>query len=330
MIAGGTTPDVILISAGDLPGFVDAFDEMKVDGTKFSSANLVDALSYKGKSYAEPFIIKPKVMAINVDLFKKNHIELPSKTEPMTPAKFEEIAKKITSGEGNNKIFGSEPLWLGNWIYALGGSYYTKDGSKSALDSPESIKAADFIVNSKKSGYVPSDTEKQGQDMMNWFLSGRIGMFTDFGPWYLPQMSEAKNFQWDLVPFPGNGGSKEVDGLAISKTSKNKDAAQTFVDYMCESDEAQKIIGGNKIAYGVPVLASATSSFESIYPDKNLKAFVIASQNQTSQETQKQTNEINNAMKDIDDRTPIGIGKEDPSKVFPEVAQKIDQILQQQ
>jgi multiple sugar transport system substrate-binding protein len=290
---------------------------------------LVAALSYKGKSYAKPFIIKPKVMAINVDLFKKNNIELPSKTEPLAPEKFKEIAKKMTSGEGNAKIFGSEPLWLGNWIYAFGGSFYTKDGSKSALGSPESIKAADFIVNSKKLGYVPNDTEKQGQNMMNWFLSGRIGMFTDFGPWYLPQMSDVKNFQWDLVPFPGNGGSKEVDGLAISKISKNKEAAQLFVDYMCEGDEAQKIIGGNKIAYGVPVLASATSSFESIYPDKNLKAFVLASQNQTSQETQKQTNEINNAMKAIDDRTPIGIGKEEPSKVFPEVAAKIDQILKQ-
>lgn len=329
MIAGGTVPDVILISGGDLPGFANAFQELQVNASAFSSPSLVEAMSIDGKVYAAPFIIKPKVMAINVDLFEKNNIPLPSKTEPMTTEQFDEIAKKITSGEGSSKIYGSEPLWLGNWIYAFGGRYYNDDLSQSELNTPEAIAAGEYIVSTKQAGIVPSDSEKQGQNMMNWYLGGRIGMFTDFGPWYIPQMADTEGFNWDLVPFPGNGGSKEVDGLALSKDSKNPEAAKTFIEYLTQNVEAQKIIGGDKSAYGVPVLANAAEAFEQIYPDKNLKAFVLASENQHNQEAQKRTNEINNEMKAIDDLTPIGIGTHDVKEIFPQVADKINQILRQ-
>jgi multiple sugar transport system substrate-binding protein len=328
MIAGGTASDVMLISGGDLPGFANAFQELQVDGSHFSSPSLVDSMSVDGKVYAAPFIIKPKVMAINVDLFEKNNIPLPSKTEPMTTEQFNDIAKKLTSGEGANKIFGSEPLWLGNWIYAYGGQFYSDDLSKSELDSPEAIAAAEYIVSTKQAGIVPNESEKQGQNMMNWYLGGRIGMFTDFGPWYLPQMAEVQKFKWDLVPFPGNGGSKEVNGLALSKDSKNAEAAKIFINHLTQNEEVQKIIGGNKNAYGVPVIASATTAFEAVSPDKNLKAFVLAAEKQHTQEAQKSTNEISNEMKVIDDTTPIGIGQKDVKVVFPQVAEKINKILQ--
>jgi len=329
MIAGGTAPDVMLISGGDLPGFASAFQPLQADGSVFSSPTLVDSMSMDGSLYAMPFVIKPKVMAINVDLFEKNQVPLPSPTEPMTTEQFLDISKKLTSGEGASKIFGSEPLWLGNWIYAFGGQYYSDDLTKSTLDAPEAIAAAEFIVKTKQDGLVPNDTEKKGQSMTDWFLAGRIGMYTDFGPWNLPQMADVKGFKWDLVPFPGNGGSKEVNGLALSKDSKNADAAKAFITYMTQSEEAQKAIGGNKSAYGIPVLASATGAFETIFPDKNLKAFVLAAEKQHAQEAQKRTNEINNEMKAIDDKTPIGIGKQDVKEVFPQVAEKINKILQQ-
>ncbi|NUU59831.1 ABC transporter substrate-binding protein [Paenibacillus agri] len=329
MIAGGTTPDVMLISGGDLPGFANAFQELQIDKSLFSSPSFVDSMSVDGKVYAEPFIIKPKVMAINVDLFQKNNIPLPSQTVPMTTEEFKEISQKLTSGEGASKIFGSEPLWLGNWIYSFGGQFYTDDLSKSTLDSPEAIAAAEYIVSTKQEGIVPNDSEKQGQNMMNWYLGGRIGMFTDFGPWYLPQMADVQNFKWDLVPFPGNGGSKEVNGLALSKNSKNAEAAKLFINHMTQNEEAQKIIGGNKNAYGVPVIPSATSAFEAVAPNKNMQAFVLAAEKQHTQEAQKSTNEINNEMKAIDDTTPIGIGTKDVKEVFPQVAEKINNILQQ-
>lgn len=325
MIAGGTAPDVMLISVGDLPGFCSNFTTPTVDASQYTSKNLVDAMSFGGTTYAMPFIIKPKVMAVNVDVFKARNVPVPSQTQAMTPQQFQETALKLVSGAGSKKIYGSEQLWFGNWLYSFGGSYY-KDG-KSALDSSADLQAFNFLVDSRKLGYTPTNAEAQGQDMMNWFLSGRIGMYTDFGPWNLPQLADS-TINWELVPFPSGGGSKEVDGLAVCKTSKNQDAANTFVTYMSTNDAAQKIIGGDKNAYGVPVISSAVSAFQTIFPDKDVTAFLTEAKDQTVQEAQKQTNQINTIMNEITDRTALGSGKEAPSAVLPEVAAKVNKILE--
>ncbi|MDL2300919.1 sugar ABC transporter substrate-binding protein [Lachnospiraceae bacterium OttesenSCG-928-D06] len=328
-IAGDTTADVYLMSASDLPGFADNYITQEADVTNFLNQDVIDSLTINGEIKSKPFIIKPKVMAINKDLFTANGIEIPSLTEPMTPEEFEEIAMKIVDQTQEPQIFGSEPLWMGNWIYSFGGSYYTEDGNASNLASKEVITAADFIVQSKELGYVPDDTQKQGQSMMDWFLSGRIGMYTDFGPWSIPQMSDVKGFDWDLVPMPGNGGGKEINGLSISAKSNNIEAAQIFVDYLCENETAQQIIGGDKSAYGVPVNPNVVQKFENIMPGKNLSAFVYAAYNQTPSETQKKTNEINSVLKKIDDETKIGTGTEMPADVFPAIAEEITKIIQE-
>ena len=164
--------------------------------------------------------------------------------------------------------------------------------------------------------------------MMDWFLSGRIAIYTDFGPWYIPQMEEV-SFDWDLLPYFNNGGCKEVDGLAIAGASENKAAAQVFVEYMCENESAQKAIGGDSSAYGVPVNVDALPAFESIYPEKNMNAYVYAAYNQTPQETQKRTNEISSVMGRVDDETGVGTGTEKPEDVFPDIAAEINEILQQ-
>lgn len=327
-IAGDTMADVYLVSGGDLPGFADNFETMEVDSSKYLSQNLLDAMTVDGEVKAKPFIVKPKVMAINKDLFEKNNLEVPDLETAMTTDEFMEMAAAITDQESAPQIFGSDPLYMGNWLYSFGGSYYKNEGTESNLDSPEDIAAANFMIEMKEKGYVPDDNQKQGQSMMDWFLAGRIGMYTDFGPWYIPQMKDVTGFDWDLVPIPGNGGGKEVDGLAVSNRSEHKEAAQKFVDYLCENEEAQKIIGGDENAYGVPVNSVAVESFEKIYEGKNLGAFVKAAYDQTPQESQKKTNEIGAVQKPLEDETPLGTGTRAPEEVFPEVAEEVTKILQ--
>ena len=327
-IAGETTADVYLISAGDLPGFAANFETQTVDVTKYLSENVVEALKIDGELKARPFIVKPKVMAINKDLFKECGVEIPAKDTPMTIDAFKEAIVALSSQETDPQRFGCESPWMGNLIYAFGGSYYKNNGTESNLDSKEDIAAANFVIDSRAAGYVPDSIQAQGQSMMDWFLSGRIAIYTDFGPWYIPQMEEV-SFDWDLLPYFNNGGCKEVDGLAIAGASENKAAAQVFVEYMCENESAQKAIGGDSSAYGVPVNVDALPAFESIYPEKNMNAYVYAAYNQTPQETQKRTNEISSVMGRVDDETGVGTGTEKPEDVFPDIAAEINEILRQ-
>lgn len=327
-IAGGTTADVYLISSADLPGFADNFDVLTADSSKYLSENVLDALKIGGELKARPFIVKPKVMAINKDLFKKYGVDIPSLTEPMTMEEFSDALAKLTDPAKDPKQFGSEAPWMGNLIYSFGGSYYKNEGTESNLGSAEDIAAANFVIDAKAKGYVPNNTQSEGQSMMDWFLSGRIAMYTDFGPWYIPQMEEV-SFDWDIVPYPAGGGNKEVDGLAVCSKSENKEAAGKFVSWLCESESAQKVIGGDSSAYGVPVNPNAADSFKNIYEGKNLQAYVDAAYNQTPAETQKRTNEISTVLDRINDETGVGTGDGDPAEVFPSIADQVNEILQQ-
>lgn len=327
-IAGNTAADVYLISGGDLPGFSDSFSEQKVNKDLYINESVITPMMVGDQLKAKPFIIKPKVMAINKDLFEKNQLALPSLSEPMTPAEFEEIVEKMTDSTAKPSVYGSEPVYFNNWVYAFGGSFYKDHGQESNFGSKEVIDSANYLIGLKDKKVFPSSEEADGQSMIEWFLSGRIGIYTDFGPWSIPQMKDVKGFDWDLIPFVGNGGSKEINGLAVSSASKQAENAQKFVDFMTEDPEAQKIIGGNKNAYGVPVLAEVVDSFTTIYEGKNLQAFVDAAYNQTPQETQKKTNEISSVQDTALQSTKLKNGDKEPAVVFPELAKKITAIIQ--
>lgn len=327
-IAGDTMADVYLMSAGDLPGYEVNFDAQDVDSSKYLSESVVEAMTIDGEVKARPFIVKPKVMAINKTLFEELGVEY-SLTEAMTVEEFRDAVEKLTDASADPQRFGSEAPWIGNTLYSFGGSYYKNNGTESNLASEESIACADFIIELKEGGFVPDNTQSQGQSMMEWFLSSRIAIYTDFGPWYIPQMEEVESFEWELIPYFAGGGTKEVDGLSISKNSENKEAALIFVEWMCESVSAQNAIGGDSSAYGVPVNPDAVESFQQIYPEKNLAAYVDAAYNQTPQETQKRTNEINSVLDRINDDTGVGTGTEAPADVFPSIAEEVNEILNQ-
>src|SRR5579859_4243368 len=104
MIAGGTAPDLMQISHTSLPGFADSFAPVTLDATLYSSSKYVDALTYNGVIKAIPFVVKPKVMGINVDLFKAAGIPIPNLDTPMTPQDFQNLAIKLANGDGQNRV----------------------------------------------------------------------------------------------------------------------------------------------------------------------------------------------------------------------------------
>lgn len=327
-IAGNTAADVYLISGGDLPGFASSFTEQTLDESIYLNESVIEPMKYEDVIKAKPFVIKSKVMAINKDLFEKNNIELPDKAEGMTTEEFETIVEKLTDAEASPTVYGMEPAWFDPWIYTFGSMQYKNNNTESNMGAPEVIDAANYVVGLKNKKVHPASEEAEGQSMIEWFLSGRIGIFTNFGPWNLPQMRDVKGFEWDLVPFVGNGGSKEVNGLAVSKDSKQAENAQIFVDFMTDNPKAQKIIGANENAYGVPVLSEVVDSFTTIYEDKNLQTFVDGAYNQTPQETQKNTNEILAVKNTALQSTTLKNGDKTPAEVFPKLAEDITKIIQ--
>ncbi|HVU12385.1 MAG TPA: extracellular solute-binding protein, partial [Phototrophicaceae bacterium] len=278
-----------------------------------------------------PFVAKPKVMGINVDLFKAAGIPIPSLTDRMTTQEFQDLATKLSSGDGDQRVFGSAPLWFGGWLFIFGNTFYNADGTQVTVGDQSAIDAANFVIDSaNKYHYAPTAAESTGQDMFNWFLSGKVAMFPDFGPWDLPLIKPVTDMNWELVPDPGKGEPLEIDGFGISAQSQNPDAAKTIATCLSQNKDAQEILGSSAAAVGVPVVQPAADDFAKSIPNHNINAFVLAAADSPIQYGNKIDGQIQDTFNhEINSRTALGTGTEDPATVFPEVAKELNALFNQ-
>ncbi|TYB66733.1 hypothetical protein FXF51_16695 [Nonomuraea sp. PA05] len=330
-IAGGDAPTVAQISNTALPSFANAFAPVKVDPGVYYSAAVGKAGNVGGTDYAVPFVAKSKVMAINKAAFESAGLAVPSGSDPMTTADFVAAARKLTSGSGAEKVYGSAPLWYDGWLAAEGGSYYSADGRTCTMGNADGVRAAQVVVGSTKpDGFAPSPADAQGQDMFQWFADGKVAMLPDFGPWNIAKIAALDTSKFLIVPMPGKGEPMEVDSLGIAKSAPEAEvtAAKTFTTFMSTSPDAQKLLASTTSALGVPVIQSSLDAFTSIAPQVNLRAFTDAVTNAVTTAYVKDKVKIESAFStDLNSRTAIGSGEEDPAVVLPELQAQCQQML---
>jgi multiple sugar transport system substrate-binding protein len=204
---------------------------------------------YNGRHYGLPTKINvDDCIMINKDMFDAAGIPVP---ERWTYSEFREIAKRLTKGSGDNKIYGAflntqqfigtttgfvPSVAGGNWIYG-------PDGKTSAYNTPlvkEAVQLAYDMMNIDKSAptHVDSVTQKLTQEGM--FLSGRCAM--TIGSWIVRNVKDVKNYPHDFVtafaPYPVSeiqassysiGGAGDIQ--CVNPKSKNIDAAWEYVKW---------------------------------------------------------------------------------------------------
>ena len=331
-LAGGKPPTVAQISNTDLAAFASSFKVANVNPSAYYSANIPNAMKIQGKYYATPFVAKTKVMAINTKLWQAAGLDVPSKSTPMNVEDFIANAKKLTKGSGKSKQYGSAPLWFGGWLTVNGGNNYNTDGTSCTLGSPEAIQAADQVIASQtKDGFTPTLLDAQGQDMFDWLSIGRLAAQPDFGPWNIAQLISLKNASdFALVPDPGKGEPMEVDGLAVTKNSKQAetDAANKFISFMSTNQQAQERLTTKESSLGVPVVQSAVPAFEKAAPDQNLQAFVDGVDQAPITASVKANTKISTDWQTaLTDKTAIGSGNQSPASVLPELSKQCQATL---
>jgi multiple sugar transport system substrate-binding protein len=332
-IAAGTQSTVMEISNTSLAGFAPSFAEQQVDPGKYVQPNISSALQFQGKYFAMPFAAKPKVMAINVDAFKAAGVPLPSATTPLTLEEFRTIAAKLSHGAGKSRVFGSSNLWYRGWLTAAGGGYYNADATACTFGDATGVAAAQYVVNMQKDKYAPTSLDIEGQDQAQWFAAGRLGTFSDFGPWTVADFAKISKPNWTLVPVPGKGFPMEVDGLAIAKNASGKklETAKKFVEFASTQQAAQDLLIQGNTALGVPIIPASTPTLEKVLPaDRNLAAFTVALKSgQVGPSVRKEAQISGDAEKGMTSYTPLGSGKDDVAKVLPQLNDKCTSALKQ-
>jgi multiple sugar transport system substrate-binding protein len=123
--------------------------------------------------------------------------------------------------------------------FAAGGKVLSDDGKKSEIDSPENLKALQFMVDGIKGGSAPKAvTTYMEEPARRAFESGKAAFMRNWPYAYaLGQEAPKIKGKFDVAPLPafegaGKAGILGGHNMVISAFSKNPGATLKFIDYM--------------------------------------------------------------------------------------------------
>lgn len=213
-----------------------ALDFYRFDGTNVNV----------GQIYALPKDVSAFAIVYNKDLFKAAGIEAPTKENPWSWNEYLEAAQKLTSGEGDEKIYGSAPYSLESAIWSNGADWLDSTYTNITIDTPEFIDALQWCADLRiKYNVAPTVAEEESLGSYDRFMQGKIGMM-GVGSWATADLWAKCSFDWDLMAWPvsPSTGKNAVwyggSGLAVSPSSKNVEAACNLAAFLAFNEETQR------------------------------------------------------------------------------------------
>lgn len=235
--------------------------------------NQIKAMTYKGKVMAAPLFTDESFLFYRKDLLKKAHLPVPRTWEQLK-SEAQKLQDQGLVKYGFAGQFASYEGLTCNWMEYLadaGGSVLNKKGDKSALDSPQSLKALTFMKSLISDGVAPkaitSFQEKQSESL---FTSGQVAFLRNWTYAYADATDPKASKITDdvgittLPTFEGETppGHAAIGGwnLYLNPHSKNMGAALTFIKWMT-GKQAQMIMAtkGGEIPSNVQVLQDPTA-----------------------------------------------------------------------
>lgn len=231
------------------------------------SANSVDIGRKAGNAYIVPLVTEWQVLYYRKDLFKAAGISVPKNlTELEAAAKA--LNKDGVAGFASRGKGAAAVTQLSSYIYNYGGRYL--ENGKAVFNSPAAIEAIRYY------GRILGNYGPQGVTSMSWenvmpvFQAGKVAMWTDASVFYGQIVDPAKTQipadDIGVAPLP-RGPKADAPfivvswGMAMSSASKNKDAAQKFLDWATSKELAKE-----------GMLSNITMARSSVWSDPEVKA----------------------------------------------------------
>src|SRR5512145_164903 len=247
MLSGGDDTDILTVK--DIPGYsamltrnqiVPLNDYVKADGVDLSAySGAAEELTYNNSIYALPFRSDIWILYYNKDLFDKAGVPYP--TNDITWAQYDALARKLTSGSGADKVYGTHyHIWRSTVQLPT-----VQDGKNKIISTDYTFMKPyyDMVVAMQKDGIVQDfGSLKAGNIHYSGVFKNLQVAMAHMGSWFIGMLLKAKeageiNFNWGIAKFPHAGGvaAGTTDGtltsLAINANSKHKDAAWDFIRF---------------------------------------------------------------------------------------------------
>ncbi len=291
LISGGNAPDILYLNEW-VPALAKRnalmpLDELIENDSEFNLDEFYEGLiagnKYEDKLYALPQEVSPYVVYYNKDLFDEAGVDYPD--DNWTQQEFLDTAIELTNAENNQYGFlhenGYNPI-LG-WIFRNNGNLFNEDGTKSGLDSPEVLKALEFINQFIEKGISPNpaEIEATGQGGDAQFRNQQVAMISA-GMWLLPPFEdEPLDFNWDVVKMPKAENQDVGAGIlnwAISSQTNHKEEAWKVLKYFAGHEGMMEVAASNMALPSTKDEEANQLIIDSAFPE-NVQAFVDSADN---------------------------------------------------
>ena len=174
---------------------------------------LIEPYTYDGHVYAIPVVNIGTGLAINTSMLDEIGYTIPDMKDWTIDEYLRLGAKLKKAGHYLTTVFTQEGFgsWMYPWIYAFGGELYEDgDYSKVAINSPESLRALEFLKTLVEKGYAPPYPNEVDDDItVDLFTTGKIFsamMQNGHTDYWIPEQVKngviAKEFGYSFIEFP--------------------------------------------------------------------------------------------------------------------------------
>lgn len=250
LINSGETPDVMKMVWGKefaREGLLaDVTEEVKaLPIYENLTEGQLDRMTYDGQIFGMTFGNNSIYMFYNKDILEQAGWENPPATIDEVTQLGKDILDKGLKTEDGNNIYLTE-FEGGNWdtdywLWANGGTQMNEDFTECLIDSPESIKAYQYMQDLVKQGSVPKIDGNGGQ----LWLNGQVALYFS-GEWDVPAADEAGlNYGVTTTPVgPTGKNTVSIGGVewGVAADSELKQEAVDFISILV-SDEFGKKFG---------------------------------------------------------------------------------------
>jgi multiple sugar transport system substrate-binding protein len=328
---GGKAPDVASSTVNRWPPLADMcallpLDKYFTDGfkSKFVNPDVLEMSKFSGHYYAVPVLMENRSLFYNKDIFKEAGIaEAPKTLEEFLAAceKLKAIKKYGFGFPGIQRSFARFTFWLN----LCGGSVFSADGTKCAINEPPAVEALSILVDMLKKGYMPEGVVGMTEEeVATLFTDGKTAMQHD-GENQLVAFDKITGLNFDVAksftyktPITYGGPEHYV----IFKSSPHPEESWKLMEYMATNPQFSKE-RCEKFFY-FPVAKGVSVDFK----DPRTKVF----------EAQTETGVLDVAAHPkMDAATPIMVsaiqeallGKATPQAAFDKAAKEVNDLLGQ-
>ena len=203
--------------------------------------NALSTLSIDGKIYAVPRDVSSFVIFYNKDKFKQSQINA---DKNWTIDDFYLTAKDLKKNNDYGFCTELEPVYWENFVSVENKPFILN--SEITVKEKKSIDAIQKLADAINKDNTGVDKEQLAiSPCAQLFLNQKTPMFVS-GRWSVPKIEAQADFEYGVLPFP-KGDSEyyiplNASGWAVSKKSKNKEAALDFVKYISNDENIEKMV----------------------------------------------------------------------------------------